>query len=84
MPMARKKKIPDHILEFQDKVSKTGLKARLEYSKGSKDWSVSVIQVRGKTNICIWHNDIELKNLDLNIFWSSAAWKTYELSKEKA
>jgi hypothetical protein len=82
--MARKKKIPDHILEFQDKVAKTGLTTMVEYSKGSKNWSVSVIKATPRTNICIWHNDVELKNLDLNIFWSSAAWKNYELSKEKA
>ena len=82
--MARKRKIPDHILEFQEKVNKTGLGIMVEYSKGSKNWSVSVLEVRPRTNICICHNDVELKNLDLNIFWSSAAWKNYELSKEKA
>lgn len=74
--MARKRKIPQEFLDFKSNVEKTGLKATVEYLEYNKMWVASV----RNDKLCIWHNNGNPKEIELEKFWESKAWKTYEKS----
>ena len=75
--MSRKPKVPPEVVEFKETVEKTGLTVILNKIRGCKTWSVSVL-ISTKNNMhCIWHNDSEMKNIELAKFWESKAWKEY-------
>lgn len=83
MLMAKPKKVPENILQFKTKVEETGLFVSFSYSKTAKDWQVNVLTKFSNVMRCIWHNDCETKNLDIELFWKSKAWKSYENDKAK-
>jgi hypothetical protein len=80
--MGRKAKIPQEVLDFKQLVESKGLTVSLNKIPNCKTWDVGVLQQRKYNAHCIWNNDPEVKNLELNKFWDSKAWKEY--SDEKA
>lgn len=78
--MPRKAKIPPEFNNFKEVVEKTGLVVRLERLIDKKIWVATVI----KDKHCIWHNDGNPKEIPLEKFWESVAWKTYEKSLAKS
>jgi hypothetical protein len=79
--MGRKAKVPQEVLEFKETVEKTGLIVSFNKIPNCKTWQVNVLITSKNNKHCIWHNDPEVKNIELSKFWESKAWKEYNVNK---